>query len=436
MADDPREILAYERMGTRQVIAVVLSVILTALDGFDVLAISFASPGIATEWGIDRAALGIVLSMEIIGMALGSLALGSAADRYGRRPTILGCLVVMAAGMFLATFAASVQMLSVWRFITGIGIGGMLAATNAVAAEFASNHRRNFSVTMMAAGYPLGAVSGGIIAAHLLAVGSWRAVFTFGGIVTAACIPLVWFLLPESISYLVQRRPPNALERVNAALRQLGHRTVSALPELAGKAARHGSFVELFRPGFARTTILLTIAYFAHIMNFYFLLKWIPKLVVDMGFEPAAAGRVLVWTNVGGACGAIAFSLLTQRVGLRYLVIGAFFFTTIMVNLFGHSGPDLGELSRLAAIAGFFSNAAIVGLYAMFAQSFPTAVRASGTGFVIGTGRGGAALGPIAAGFLFVAGATLPTVAFIMALGPLLGIVAMLLLRYEETRVA
>jgi benzoate transport len=436
MIDDPRALLASERMSSRQVIAVALCVLLTALDGFDVLAISFASPGIAQEWGINRAALGIVLSMEIIGMALGSVTLGNVADRIGRRPTILGCLVVMTVGMFLATTAGGVEQLSAYRFMTGLGIGGMLAATNAVAAEFANARRRNLAVTLMATGYPLGAVVGGTIATWLLIDGGWRSVFMFGGFATAACIPLVLWLLPESVSYLVQRRPANALARVNAALRSLGHRTVDGLPPASEAAQPRSSLVELFSPHLVRTTGLLTAAYFAHIMTFYFMVKWIPKIVVDMGFEPASAGGVLVWANVGGASGALVFSVLTQRVGLRRLVIGTLVLTTAMVAFFGRSGPDLTQLAMLAAGAGFFCNAGIVGLYAMFAQSFPTKIRASGTGFVIGIGRGGAALGPIAAGFLFVAGSTLPFVAAIMALGSLVGAAAILVLSYDETVVA
>lgn len=437
MTDDPRAILAHEPMSPRQAVAVGLCVLLVALDGFDVLAISFASPGIAKEWGIDRAALGIVLSMELIGMALGSLALGGVADRIGRRPTILGCLVLMTFGMFLATTPRDVESMSVYRFITGVGIGGMLAAINAVAAECASNRRRNLAVTLMAAGYPLGAVSGGVIATQLLAGGDWRSVFMFGGVVTATCIPLVLWLMPESVSYLVERRPSNALTRVNDTLRRLGHSAVRALPAPAAAVqVPRNSLVELFSPGLARTTMLLTVAYFAHIMTFYFLLKWIPKIVADMGFEPASAGGVLVWANVGGASGALVFSVLTQRVGLRGLVIAALAVTAVMVVLFGRSRSDLGQLALLAAGAGFFCNAGIVGLYAMFAQSFPAKIRATGTGFVIGVGRAGAAFGPIAAGFLFVGGSTLPAVAAIMALGSVLGAAAIALFRYEEPDVA
>ena len=432
--EDPRAIIAREPMGRAQLIAVAICVALTALDGFDVLSISFASPGIAAEWGIDRAVLGIVLSMELIGMSAGSILIGTLADRIGRRLVTLGCLVVMATGMWLATTAHDVTTLSAFRLFTGVGIGGMLAASNAMVAEFANARRRNLAVALMACGYPLGAIVGGSIASRLLAGGSWRSVFAFGALCSAAFIPIVWFLIPETIAYLAHRRPANVVERVNAVLRRLGHATVTALPAPSADAPR-ARLVELFTPGLARTTVLLTFAYFAHLMTFYFILKWIPKIVVDMGFAPSLAGGVLVWANVGGLIGALALSALTQRIGVRPLVIGAMLLAAVMVTVFGRGQPDLARLSLIAGVAGMFTNAAIVGLYAMVAQSYPTAVRAGGTGFIIGVGRGGAALGPIIAGFLFARGAGLSTVAIVMALGSLLAAVALLSLRYREQHV-
>src|SRR4029450_8158350 len=103
MTNDPRDVIATAPMSRLQIVVVAITVALNALDGFDVLSISFASPGIATEWGINRAALGIVLSMELIGMAIGSILLGGVADKIGRRPTMLGCLAIMALGMFMVT---------------------------------------------------------------------------------------------------------------------------------------------------------------------------------------------------------------------------------------------------------------------------------------------------------------------------------------------
>ncbi|MBW8841054.1 MAG: MFS transporter, partial [Sphingomonadales bacterium] len=225
-------------MGALQIAAVAITVGLNALDGFDVLSISFAAPGIATEWGIDRAALGVVLSMELIGMAVGSMLLGGVADRIGRRRTILGCLVAMATGMFMVTTAHDIVTLSVWRVITGLGIGGMLAAINAVAAEFANRRRRNVSLAIMVIGYPIGAVLGGSIAAQLLKGSDWRAVFEFGAIVTACFVPLVWFLVPEPVQFLISRRPPGALDRVNATLARMGHAPVEALPAVSADEGR------------------------------------------------------------------------------------------------------------------------------------------------------------------------------------------------------
>jgi len=433
--EDPRAIIAREPMRRAQIVAVALCVALNALDGFDVLSISFASPGIAAEWGIDRAVLGIVLSMELIGMAVGSVFIGALADRVGRRPVALGCLVVMATGMVLASTAGNVQTLSAYRLLTGLGIGGMLAATNAMTAEFSNARRRNLAVALMAAGYPVGAIVGGAIASRLLVGGSWRSVFVFGAVSTALFLPLVWFLVPETVAWIVQRRASGALERVNAVLARLGHATVSALPAPSTDVPR-ARLAQLFAPGLARTTVLLTVGYFAHIVTFYFILKWIPKIVVDMGFAPSTAGSVLVWANVGGLTGALIFSLLTQRAGLRRLLIGALVLSAVMVAVFGRGQADLRQLALVAAIAGMCTNAAVVGFYAMLAQSFPTGVRAGGTGFVIGVGRGGAALGPILAGFLFKNGATLQTVAITMALGSVVAVVALVLLRYREQHVA
>lgn len=405
-------------MSALQIIAVAITVGLNALDGFDVLSISFASPGIASEWGIDRAALGIVLSMELIGMAIGSLLLGGLADKIGRRPTMLGCLAVMAIGMFMATTVKGIYDLCFWRILTGLGIGGLLAAINAVAAEFSNARRKHLCVSIMAIGYPVGAVVGGIIAAELLESYTWRSVFYFGAAVTAAFIPLVLIFVPESVHWLARKQPANALEKINSTLKRMGHAAVSALPAIAADV-RKRSVTDIFAPGLIVTTILVAAGYFFHITTFYYTLKWIPKIVVDMGFAASSAAGVLVWANVGGALGGAVLGLLTQKFSVKALTIGAMLLSTVGVILFGHAPADLDKLALAVAFAGFFSNGAIVGMYAIFAQAFPTHVRASGTGFGIGVGRGGSVLAPIIAGFLFQSGAGIAAVSFWMAMGSL-----------------
>ncbi|MEP7006493.1 MAG: MFS transporter [Sphingomonas bacterium] len=422
---DPRTIIEQAPMSRLQIGAVAITVGLNALDGFDVLSISFASPGIAAEWGVERAALGVILSMELIGMAVGSVLLGGVADRIGRRRMILACLVTMMTGMAMASRATGITDLSIWRVLTGLGIGGMLATVNAVTAEFANAARRNTCLAVMAIGYPLGAVGGGKVAALLLNGGDWRAVFEFGAIVTACFIPLVWVFVPESIHYLVDRRPAGALARINRTLARMRHPTVDALPEPTA-AERKRSVTDIFSPALLRTTILLTLGYFAHCVTFYFILKWSPKIVVDLGFIPSAAAGVLVWTNVGGATGGAIFGLVAQRVDLKRLTLVALGLSSVTVALFGAAGAStLTMLSALACISGFFTNAAIVGYYTIFARAYPTHVRATGTGFVVGVGRGGAALSPILAGFLFAGGISLAGVAIVLACGSLVSLAAL-----------
>ena len=409
-----------------QIAAVILCVALNAIDGFDVLAISFAAPGIAAEWGISRGALGIVLAMELIGMAAGSVVLGSIADNLGRRPIILGCLVVMASGMYLASQATSVNALLATRFVTGVGIGGMLATTNAMVAEYSNARQRNFNVVLMATGYPVGIIIGGSLATILLAHFDWRAVFVLGAAMTGVLLPAIWFLMPESISYLAQKKRPDALAQINRILTRMGH---AALEQLPASEEKSTGWRDLFSPQIARTTILLTTAYLAHIITFYFILKWIPNIVVDMEYSPSSAGGILVWANVGGAVGSVLLGGLTHYFRLRSLIITALIGSIVMINVFGMGQVNLTSLAIVAGITGFFTNSAVVGLYAMLAQSYPTHLRAGGTGFVIGMGRAGAVLGPIIAGFLFEEEFSLTAVSFVMALGSLVAIFALMFLK-------
>ena len=420
---DPRRLLAESPMHWRAIVAIGLCVALNALDGFDVLSISFASPGIAREWHVGKAALGIVLAMELAGMAVGSVVLGQVADRIGRRPTVIGCLIGMALGMSATSQVTSIAALSATRLATGLGIGGMLAITNALVAEYANDRLRSASVALMAGGYPLGAVLGGSLASALLAGFGWRSVFLIGAGFAVCLLPLVLALLPEPVGALLQSKA--SLARVNHSLTSLGQPAVAALPPEEG-AGNRTSIAQLFAPGLRAVTLLLTLAYLSHIATFYFILKWVPKIVADMGFQAASAGHVLVWANVGGLTGALVFSLLATRFDVRRLLLGALGLSVLGIVGFGQVPGHLVALSWAAAMGGFATNGAVVLFYAQIAQAFPTHLRAGGTGFVIGVGRGGAVLSPIIAGFLFQSGLSLPTVAACMAAGSLIAVLALI----------
>jgi benzoate transport len=422
-------------MSRLQIAVIAITVGLNALDGFDVLAISFASPGIARDWGVDLKTLGYTLSMELIGMGFGSILLGGVADWIGRRRTLLGCLAAMALGMIMAARANGLLDLSLWRVFTGFGIGGMLASINAVAAEFSNSRRRSLNVSLMAIGYPIGAVVGGSIAAQLLKHYDWRSVFEFGAAATALFLPVVFCYVPESVSWLCRRQPAGALAMVNRGLRRMGYAEVSDLPVISAEN-RKRSVLDVFSPQLVRVTVLLSLAYFLHVISFYFLLKWVPKIIHGMGFTASSAAGVLVWANVGGAAGGAVLGLLSLRFGLKPLTIFVFAMSALMLAVFGRGEANLAQLSLICAIAGFFTNAGIVGMYGIFAQAFPTHVRATGTGFAVGFGRCGAVLGPVIAGYMFDAGYSREFVATVMGVGSLLAAVTLWLLPFKEEKAA
>ncbi len=425
-ANDPRAIVDDNPMNGRQWIVIVLMIALNGLDGFDLLSSAFASPGIAKEWGVARDALGVVLSAELIGMGFGSILLGSLADKIGRKLDILLCLVIMAIGMFMAYASTSVEMLFVWRLITGLGIGGMLAATNAVTAESSSRESRSLAMSLYVIGYPVGATIGGFVAQGWLLVDySWHSVFMFGAVVTAVMIPLTMLLVPETPAFYAVRRPEGALDKINRSLQVFGKRAIAALPPLAPSAPKPKVTDILSNAKLRPVTLLLAFGYMFHTLTFYFILKWAVKVVADTGIAPPEAASVLTYANIGGAVGGGLFAFLLKKWDIKGPTILTAVLGAGAVAAFGIGYHSLFAWRTAGFFCMFFLNAAIVGYYAAFARGFPAYARATGTGFALGVGRAGAAGSPIIAGLLFtwLGNDQLFAVALIMALGSIVGAV-------------
>lgn len=431
---DPRSIIDQTGMGARQWIVIGLMVLLNALDGFDVLSSAFASPGITREWGIERSALGVVLSAELVGMGFGSLLLGGMADRYGRKGAMLTCLVLMATGMHLASTAGGVTSMIVYRLITGVGIGGMLAATNAVAAESSNTKFRRTAIAAYVAGYPLGAIIGGIAASEwLLPDFGWRAIFLFGALVTAGLIPVIAWVVPETAAFHSSRRN---LDGANATLKAFGKAPLATLPPPPAAGTTPRVLDILSNPKLRPTTLLLAFGYMFHTITFYYILKFGVQIVSDYppGYPPAQAATVLTWANVGGFFGSFSFGLIMARFGIRWPTAFMLLVGSLGVASFGLGRETLSAWQWATIIAGFFTNAAISGFYAAFARGFPAHARGTGTGFALGVGRLGAAGSPLIAGALFswLGNDQLLTVSAIMAMGSVCAFVLFLMLPEKD----
>jgi MFS family permease len=256
-------------------------------------------------------------------------------------------------------------------------------------------------------------------------------VFYLGTSITALFIPVVFFLVPESVHWMTRKQPAGALEKINHILRKCKKDVIGALPQIT-EEVRKKSAGDIFSPKLLKTTMIIAVSYFFHITTYYFILKWVPKIVADLGFAHSSAGSVLVWANVGGALGGTLFGLLTLKFDLKKMSVGILLLAGIFVAVFGHSPADLKIMSFLCVLAGFFGNTGITALYTVNAHAYPTHARAFGIGFMLTVGRGGAILSPILVGHLLATGVPLPSIGNIMGIGSVVSAAVLLFLKLES----
>jgi benzoate transport len=421
-----------------QVTAVLLCLLLNMLDGFDVLVVAFTAPEISRAWSLSATQLGMLMSAGLVGMSGGSIFVAPLADIWGRRAIVLLSLGLVTAGMLLSALARGLYDLAALRVLTGLGIGGMLASLTVITSEYASARRRNLCLSLYSTGYPIGAVLGGSLAAFLIALIGFRAVFAFGGLLSLLMIPVVYARMPESLDFLLEKRDAHSLARVNQLLAKLEHPPVDALPELAveqGKEAKAtAGLAQLFSGALGRQTVLIWTAFVAHMLCFYFVVSWTPKLLVAAGLSSTQGISGGVVLSLGGIVGGVALGIASSRFRLGRVIASFMLLTSVAMALFGVLASGLASALPLAFTVGFFIYGAMMGLYALTPQLHPPLLRATGMGFAIGMGRVGGILSPIIAGFLLDASWRAEQVFLAFATPMLVAVLAVLSLRAPDER--
>ena len=395
--------IEHNRMTRFQGLAITVCMVINMLDGFDVLVVAFTAPSIAADWGLSGTAIGGLLSAGLIGMTFGSLVLGPLADRFGRRSVILTCLVIISVGMMLSALTENMSQLAATRVLTGLGIGGMLPSLNTLVAEYSSLKWRSFAVSFMQAGYPIGATLGGMMAIAVIAQYGWRSVYATAGILSTLMILVAWRQLPESMDYLVSKRPPAALQKINSLLNKLDQPQIECMPPAptAAQTGKYGYADLLSNKGLAGTTLMLSAAFFVVMVSFYFVLSWTPKILVDAGMSTSQGISGGVILNVGGVMGCILLGFISSRLDIGKLIAVYMFVTAVLMVLFSTVTIFNTGMLILTTSLGFFVFGSIVGLYALAPHLYPVRSRSAGLSIAIGIGRIGGALSPILAGYLF-----------------------------------
>jgi benzoate transport len=395
---DPRTAIDRSPMSLFQIAVVGICLLANMTDGYDVLVMAFTSIPISDEWGLSGGQLGVLLSAGLIGMAVGSIFVAPLADRIGRRRLTYGCMILVSAGLLVSAFAAGPAELAVFRAATGIGIGGMLASLNVVVVEFCSVRRRGTAIGIFAAGYPIGGTLGGFAATGLIEDFGWRSTFVLGAVVTAILALLVILFVPESIAYLLERRPADALEKVNRTMARMGHPVLPALLEVSSH--RRSGPVTVLRRGYLGRTGALSVAFACVMAGFYFVNTWTPKLLVSSGLsaKQGLSGGVLI--SLGGILGCLSFGLLALRVRPKVLTIVYCLLSAILLAVFVLGVGKLGPSLVVSVLLGIAMIGGISGLYTIAPGQYEPAVRGAAIGFVIGIGRVGAIVAPLLVGAL------------------------------------
>ena len=391
------------------------------LDGFDLLAISFAAPTIAKAWQLDPRTLGIVFSSGLLGMTLGSLLLGPAADRIGRRRMIILATAVLGLSTLATAGASSVGPLIVLRVITGVAIGALLPSLNTLVAEYTPDRRRNLAISFMHLGYPVGGIAGGLLASRLIPSAGWEALFVVGGIFTLATLPALLLGLPESLQYLLRQDQARSRAAADTIAGRLGIDLTSARTQSA--AASASSIRDVLRGRWLAPGLALWVCFFLGNLTLYFLLNWTPTVLVEAGLSGERAIHAGMLLNLGGGLGMLSLGYLSARWSIYRMMSGFFVLGGLFIMALGQASKATDLLFGLTVLAGFFSLGGLIGLYSLAARLYPTSSRATGVGLAIGAGRFGAILGPYAGGVLISLGWPLGHYFALLAL-PLLAVAA------------
>lgn len=365
--------------GTSSKATIALCLAIALLEGLDLQSAGVAGPRMAKEFHLAVAQMGWAFSAGAIGLLPGAALGGRLADRFGRKRVLMWSVTLFGLFSLATTMVWNFESLLVARLLTGLGLGAAMPNLIALCSEAAGPQQRSTAVGAMYCGMPFGAAIAAVIGMLGTGDASWRHVFYVGGLGPIVMVPLLGLFLRESQQF------------------------VAAKASVGAKAGTPGVTEALWRHGRARTTIALWISYLGTLVVLYFLMNWLPSMVLARGLSRVQSNLVLMMFNIGGGIGAVAIATIMDRFGRRGTVIGMYVGMIAALAVLASAGS-----ASATAVGGLLCGFFIVGgqsvLYALAGHAYPTEVRGTGVGAAVAVGRLGSILGPLVAGQLFALG--------------------------------
>jgi AAHS family 4-hydroxybenzoate transporter-like MFS transporter len=427
---DIRQFIDDRPFGQYQLGVAVMCGLLVFMDGFDAQVMGYVAPALTAALHVTRLEFGRAISSGLFGMMIGALLCGPLADRFGRKPVLVGCALFFGLSSLLTATASSLSSLMFFRFITGLGLGGAMPNTIALTSEYSPKRVRATAVMLMFCGFSIGAAAGGVVSARLISSFGWPAVFIFGGILPCAIAVIAAAVLPESIRFLVVRGGDR--KRIVRYLSRIGS-SETPLEDAAfviGETQTRAGVGQLFAFGRSTMTLLLWAMFFMNLLDLYFLQSWLPTVLSDFGIPVNRSIYITSLLQIGGVCGALLLGRLMDRLLSFGVLAWTYLAAGVAIFLVGESGASVHFLVVTVLAAGFFVIGGQTSSNALAAEYYPTAIRSTGVGWALGIGRVGSILGPYLGAMLLTPGVQARHVFWAAALPPLVAFLAALAARF------
>lgn len=380
------------------------------LDSFDVMLYSLVLAALILDLHLTKSSAGILGSVTLVAAAIGGLAFGLLADRFGRTRALMASVLIYAIFTAACGLAHSFAQLAVFRILLGFGMGGEWASGAALVSEHFPDQHRGKALGLMQSSWAIGYALAALVTLLILPRFGWRAVF-FAGLLPALLTLYIRRNVEEAPSWRSSQETPRS----------------GPSPHEVAPARRQGAlaFASLFRPPLLPLTLALTAMNACCLFAWWGFNLWVPAYLSlplargGIGLPPHSMTAIVVFMQLGMWLGYVTFGFVADRFGRKPTYIAYLLAAAALMLLFSRlRAPIL--LFLLAPFVAFAATGYFTGFATVTAELYETRIRATAQGFTYNTGRIASAAAPFAVGSLadrhgFASAFLLSAAAFLLA---------------------
>ncbi|MGM9925511.1 MAG: MFS transporter [Bacillus sp. (in: firmicutes)] len=374
-------------------------------DAMDVGILSFVLAALAAEWNLTSSEVGLIGSINSIGMMVGAFAFGLMADRIGRKNVFIITLLFFSIASGLSAFTTSLTVFIVLRFFIGMGLGGELPVASTLVSESVSAKERGRVVVLLESFWAGGWILAALISYFVIPGFGWR---------TA----MLLCALPAFYALYLRLKLPDSPQFKKKEVKKSFKRQIT----------------EVWAAPYRKRTIMLWILWFCVVFSYYGMFLWLPSVMTAKGFSLIHSFKYVLIMTLAQLPGYFTVAWLIERVGRKFVLVVYLTGTAISAYFFGNA-ESLGLLVASGAMLSFFNLGAWGALYAYTPEQYPAVMRGAGSGMAASMGRFGGIFGPLLVGSLMARGISISMIFSIFCIAIIIGAIAVLILGKETKQI-